>query len=386
MKVLHVIDALGVGGGAEHALAGMLPLLRERGIESSVACLIPRKGGLQESLREQGFPVEVLAARSSVGRVRTLRHKVQNEAPDLVHATLFNACLATRFACAGLDVARLDSLVNTSYDPVRTSQLRIPAWKLRGVRMLDGATARQLGGHFHAITETVRDEAIEVLGLSPDRITVIPRGRSAVALGERTPERRQAARARLGLATDAPVLLNVGRQDSQKAQVELVKAFALVLASTPGAVLLIAGREGDASQRLRSTIAQHGLTNSVRLLGHRRDVADLYVASDLFVFPSHYEGLGSAIIEAMALGVPVVGSDAPAIREVLGHGRYGVIVPRGDVEELSRAVLALLLDSGGRRALRSRARGRFKEAYELQAVAEATVGLYHRITQGPERG
>jgi glycosyltransferase involved in cell wall biosynthesis len=386
MKVLHVIDALGVGGGAEHALAGMLPLLRERGIESSVACLIPRKGGLQEVVREQGFPVEVLAGRSLTSRVRALRRKVQSETPDLVHATLFNACLATRFACVGLDVARLDSLVNTSYDPVRTVQLRIPPWKLRGVRMLDAATARHLGGSFHAITETVRDEAIEVLGIPADRITVIPRGRSALALGERTPERRQAARGRLGLVTDVPVLLNVGRQDSQKAQVELVRAFARVRNQAPGAVLLIAGREGDASQRVRAAIAEHGLMDAVRLLGHRDDVADLYVASDLFVFPSHYEGLGSAIIEAMALGAPVIGSDAPAIREVLGDGRYGVIVPRGDVEALSRAVVATLNDEDRREALRRSARTRFEQVYELGSVVAATVGLYDKIARVATRG
>ena len=141
MKVLHVIDALGVGGGAEHSLAMMLPLLRDRGISSSVACLIPRQGGLQKELQEQGFSVEVLPTRSWPGRVRALRRKVIAESPDIVHATLFNSCLAARLACIGLGVARVDSLVNTSYDRVRSARLTVPKWKLWVVRQLDALTA-----------------------------------------------------------------------------------------------------------------------------------------------------------------------------------------------------------------------------------------------------
>jgi glycosyltransferase involved in cell wall biosynthesis len=380
MKVLHVIDALGVGGGAEHALATMLPLLRERGIESTVACLIPRDGGLQEELRRQGFDVEVLAARGLAGRARALRRKVRTGSPDLVHATLFNSCLATRLATIGLDVARLDSLVNTSYDPVRVEHLGIPAWKLRIVRGVDGVTARHLGGHFHVLTRAVRDEAVDVLGIDPGRVTVVPRGRSSVSLGARTAYRRREVRERLGFG-DGPLLLTVGRQDAQKAQPLLVRAFARVRESHPGAVLLVAGREGDATREIHRTIDELGLRSAVRLLGHRDDAADLYAAADVFVFPSMYEGLGSVIIEAMALATPIIGSDAPAIAEVLDNGRDGAVVPRGNVDALATAMVELLDDADRRSELGRRARAAFEARFELDVVVDATVDLYERVVR-----
>ena len=202
-----------------------------------------------------------------------------------------------------------------------------------------------------------------------------------MVLGERSPERRQAARLRLGLSEDAPVLLNVGRQDNQKAQTDLVHAFSKVREHRADAVLLIAGREGDASERLHDAIVDRGLTESVRLLGHRDDVADLYVASDLFVFPSLYEGLGSAIIEAMALGTPVIGSDAPAIAEVLGHGSAGVVVPRGRPAALASTIIELLDDAHARLRIGRSGRQRFESNYELTAVADATEQLYRRLVQ-----
>ncbi|MCZ7628812.1 MAG: glycosyltransferase family 4 protein [Microthrixaceae bacterium] len=170
-----MIDALGVGGGAEHSLAAMLPLLRDRGIESSVACLIPRVGGLQAQLSDAGFDVEVLDSGTWSGWIRSLRRKIRSEQPDIVHATLFNSCLVTRLACVGLPVHQINSLVNTSYDPVRLNELKIAPWKLRAMRTIDGLTARHLGERFHAITDVVAREATDVLRIDESLITVIPR-------------------------------------------------------------------------------------------------------------------------------------------------------------------------------------------------------------------
>jgi glycosyltransferase involved in cell wall biosynthesis len=379
VRVLHVIDALGVGGGAEHALAATLPLLRDRGIDSRVVTLTPREGGLQAALRKQGFDVEVLHG-PLPRQIHALRRRIRRERPDVVHATLFTSCLATRLACVGIPVGHLDSLVSTSYDPIRVAHLGVPAWKLRLVRTIDAATARSLGGHFHVLTEAVRDEAVDALGIARERTTVVPRGRDAAALGELTPGRRSTTRRELGLGDDTPVVLTVGRQDRAKDHAGLVRAFAAVRREVPEATLLVAGRPGDASTDLSSALGSSGLPkDAVQLLGHRTDVADLLVAADVFAFPSMYEGLGSAMIEAMALSTPVVGSDAPAIREVLGEGAYGVIVPRGDTVTLTQALLTLLGDPELRRTYAARGHQRFLERYRLGTVVDQMVELYRSL-------
>ena len=174
-------------------------------------------------------------------------------------------------------------------------------------------------------------------------------------------------------------MLNVGRQDHQKAQDHLIRAFALLHADKPDAVLLIAGREGGATPKIQRALAEAGLGDAVRLLGHRTDVPDLLAASDVFAFPSLYEGLGCSLIEAMALSIPIVGSDADAIAEVLSDGAYGVVVPRGDVAGLAEALARLLSNPTRRRELARRGRERYLERYELDSVVEATVEMYAAI-------
>ncbi|MBK7324209.1 MAG: glycosyltransferase [Candidatus Microthrix sp.] len=179
MRVLHVIDSLGVGGGAEHSLAKMLPLLRSRGVHSSLAVLIPREGGLQQQLREMGFPLHVIEGRSWPAKVLDLRKLIDSSHPDLVHATLYYSGLASRLATAFTSVPLINSRVSTSYDPARTMHNATSSWKLRLVRSADQITARPMVDHIHAVTDEVAEEATRVLRFPPARITVVKRGRSS---------------------------------------------------------------------------------------------------------------------------------------------------------------------------------------------------------------
>lgn len=385
MRVLHVIDSLGVGGGAEHSLAAMLPRLRERGIESSIATIRPRGFGLEVSLAESGFDVEVLAADSWPGRVRSLRRKIRQDRPELVHASLFNSCLITRLACMGLSVPQINSLVSTMYDPSRVQGINAAPWKLSLVRIVDGVTARHLVERFHAVTKAVEFEATDVLGVDPARVTVIPRGRSASELGEATCERRLATRQSLGVDDDVPVILNVGRQDHPKAQAGLIRAFGLLRRERPDAVLLIAGREGDASPQIQAAIRETSPGDALRMLGHRDDAADLYTAADIFVFPSLYEGMAGSILEAMALSTPVVGSDAVAVSEVLDGGRFGPVVARGDDQALAAAMKDLLADADRMSELAQVGRAHFLETYEIEAVADAMAAMYREVASAGHR-
>lgn len=380
MKVLHVIDALGVGGGAEHSLAAMLPLLRDRGVESSIVTLIPREGGLQQHLTDQGFVVQVLNAPNWHHRLRALRKTIRERDPDIVHATLYNSCIATRFACVGLDVVQLNSLVNAPYDPVATELANIRPWRSRVVQEFDSATARVLGKHFHAISETVRSAAVERLRIDPNHITVVPRGRADPAAQADDSASRTDVRRTLGIGPDSPVVLNVGRQDVQKNQAQLVQAFGKVLDALPDATLLIAGRPGNASADVARAVSSLSRPERVRLLGHRDDVSDLYRAADLFAFPSLYEGLGGSLLEAMAAGCAIVGTDAPAIVEVLGNGMYGEVVRRGDTLGLAETARRLLTDEAQRRALGGRARQQFLDRYTLDEVCDQNLDLYRRIS------
>ncbi|WP_193315258.1 glycosyltransferase family 4 protein [Nostocoides sp. F2B08] len=374
---MHVIDGLGYGGGAEESLVATLPLLRERGIDGSVVCVFERPGW-QGELRNQGFSVTVLPQLSRRAKVHALRRLIQRRTPDVVHATLIEATLLTRMASLGLPVKRVDSLVNITYDPARQQAHGLSARRMTQLRTVDAVTSR-LVRHFHVLTDAVGREARDVLHIPPSRITQIPRGRDTIALGEPSVSRRARVRSSLGLAETDLVVLNVGRHDPQKAKLDLVAAFEQVADGLDNAVLLIAGRDGSDTARLAGTVVSSRHTDRIRILGHRDDVPDLLTAADVFAFPSLYEGFGGALIEAMAMGCPIIGSDAAAVSEVLGHGDFGMIVSRGDVDGLARAMHDLLLDPARREAMSRRGRQHFKEDYDLASVADATAEFYREM-------
>lgn len=381
IKVRFVINGLGTGG-AERSLAEMLPRFAEEGIEPSVACLFRRSEGVQEGVRGAGFDVRFLSAHGRLARVRELRRVLREDPPDLVHTTIFEADLIGRLAAAGLGVPVTTSLVNTSYDGVRLEDPNVRRWRLAAARRIDGWTARHLTDHFHAITRTVAESATMSLGIPPERITVIPRGRDPERLGRRTEERRARARTALGLAADDEVLLSVGRQEFQKGQGTLLEAMSRL---RDRAVLLIAGRTGNATEALRTSMETLGLGDRVRFLGHRSDVPDLLAAADVFVFPSVYEGFGGALIEAMGLGLPVVASDLPALREVVEPDGSALLVPPGDAGRLAESMTRLLSDEALRARLGARGRERFLERYTIEGVSRRMADLFRAVASGGER-
>ena len=214
----------------------------------------------------------------------------------------------------GTPVTVLTSLVNTSYDPVRFADPRIRPWVFRIVQRVDGLTARRLTAHFHAITVAVKDHNVEALHLRAGRVTVIERGRDDGRLGRGSDDRRAASRRTLDLADDAEVVVTLGRQEYQKGQRFLLEAVERLAQNRPRLVLLMLGRRGAASTELDELLRRPLLAERVKVLGHRDDAPDVLAAADIFAFPSLFEGLGGSLIEAMALGLPIVASDLPAVR------------------------------------------------------------------------
>lgn len=135
---------------------------------------------------------------------------------------------------------------------------------------------------------------------------------------------------------------------------------------------------GDGPRRAELEAAARDLPN-VTLLGHQRDIGNYLAALDLFVFPSLSEGLGSSILEAMQAGVPVIGADAGGIPDLIQDGETGLLVPPGDADALTHALLRLLNDSALAARLVSGARAALPR-FSPQAMTDAYLALYHQLT------
>jgi glycosyltransferase involved in cell wall biosynthesis len=377
---MYLLNGLGTGG-AERSLTDLLPEFRVRGIEIVIVCLFKREFGVQSEVVDT-TEVHFIGAASWPGRILSARRYLRRLHPNLLHTTLFESDVIGRLAAVGTGVPVLTSLVNTSYDAARLEvdrQLRKS--RVLAARWLDGWTARHLVARFHAITAAVKEAAVTHLRIPSDRIRVIGRGRDLNRLGEGSPARRQQIRADLGMEATDEVLLAVGRHEFQKGHVFLLEALAKLREQRPRLRLLIAGREGNATSQIQQAIARLGLGPLVALLGHRSDIGDLLAASDVFCFPSIYEGFGGAAMEAMAVGTPIVASDLPALREVLGTS--AVFAKPQSTEELAEAIDRVLDDPNLAKAISAAAKERVRNNYSLERIADQMADLYRdAITTG----
>jgi glycosyltransferase involved in cell wall biosynthesis len=374
LRVLYLIDSL-IPGGAERSLAAMAPHLVASGVELEVAALHDRPG-VQEELVAAGARLHLLAgAGGRVGWIRRSRRLIRDRRPDLVHTTLFEADLAGRVAAVLCRVPVVSSLVNVAYGPEQQANSNLAPLKLAAARLADATTARPVV-RFHAVSEHVADVMAGRLRVRRSRIEVVPRGRDPHLLGGRTPERRARVRDRLGVGPDEPVILAACRQEFQKGLDTLVDAVPAVLATLPRTKLLVAGREGNQTPQLRTLVERLGVGDAVGFLGPRDDVPDLLCAADVFAFPTRWEGMPGAVLEAMALQAPIVASDVPPVREAVTDGVSARLVPAGRPDALAGAILATLADPVAAAARAARAHAEFQARFTIGRAAEGMLGFY----------
>ncbi|MGW6914245.1 glycosyltransferase family 4 protein [Kitasatospora sp. NPDC054939] len=367
-----MIDSVSRVGGAEQGLMAMAPPLVRAGVRLDVAYLKDSPGGFQPELVAAGAQVFGLPQSGRGGAVAALRRLVRERRPDLVHTTLYESDVLGRTAALSAGVPVVSSLVNSAYGPEHRYARGLNPWKVRAAQAVDAVTA-QGTRRFHALTRHVAGAMAQRLRVPRSRIDVVPRGRDPELLGTVTPERREAVRAGLGLPPEVPVVLAAARQQYQKGLDVLLEAWPAVLAAEPDAVLLLAGCGGGETARLEALAREAG---QVRFLGERRDVFDLMAASDALAVPSRWEGLGSAAMEAMGVGVPLVCSDVPALRETVGSEDYARLVPPERPAELAEALADTLGDRASAQVRAKSARARFLTSFTLHQVSAQMVEFY----------
>jgi glycosyltransferase involved in cell wall biosynthesis len=373
VRVCYVIDSLVASGGAEQSLASMAPGLIRNGVDLHVISLSDAPG-LQARIIESGATLTSIPGRSVTASAAALSKQLRALRPDLLHTTLARANAVGRAASIRTSTPLVTSLVNVSYGPEYLQDPGLRAWKVRVLHAADAMSARRVR-RYHALTEHVADVMAARLMYPRSRIDIVPRGRDPEQLGSASDSRRRRVRAELGIGRE-PVVLTAARHERQKGLDVVIRAFAKVRAAVPEALLLMAGREGNQTAALRRLVDDMGLAEAVTFLGTRTDVPDLLCACDVFVMPSRWEGLGSVLLEAMALGAPIVATDIPPIRETVGQ--QAIRVPVEDDDALASGILRTLDD---RPAATERARAatlRFDRHYTLERVSRDMVRFYER--------
>ncbi len=190
---------------------------------------------------------------------------------------------------------------------------------------------------------------------------------------------RDEAREMMGFG-DEPFYLYVGRLVSKKGLFTLLLAFKDVLREIPDARLRMAGK-GRLRPVLKSMCRTLSIEDNVDFLGYVPDNAlnPLFSSADIFVLPSSFgESFGIVILEAMASGTPVIGTEVGGIEEILGGGRYGVLVPPLDPSALAEAMVSLMEDENRRMVLRRRGLNRVRKEYDWRVVSKKVIEVYEK--------
>ncbi|KGN34713.1 glycosyl transferase [Knoellia sinensis KCTC 19936] len=227
---------------------------------------------------------------------------------------------------------------------------------------------------FHALTHEVASVMGKRLWLDPGRVEVIPRGRDRSDVGSFSASRRNRVRNVLGVG-DRPLVVAAARHEWQKGLDLLLRAWPGISAAHPDAVLLIGGREGQTTEHLHTLATQVGLDPATVFLGSRNDIPDLMCAADAFCVPSRWEGLGSILIEAMALGAPVVASDLPPFRELDPRGGWITYFERDNTKDLARQIAVTLARTNGQQR-RATASDSFESTYRADLIAARMVEFF----------
>lgn len=329
--------------------------------------LVAHPDGVLYQRAREGDDLVPLAPRSEVdlSAAWRLARVIAMHRPDVIHAhdphTVAMASLALSFGVG----ARVPALVVSRRVDFHLQKHSFSRWKYRQAASFIAAS-RAIAAIL--VADGVPKARISVVhdGIDVDRVARVP----AADLHRE-----------FWFPRGAPVLVNVAALVPHKGQKFLVDALAHVRRHIADANLVVFG-DGELRGALEQQIRDLGLDKHVVLAGFRDDVLALTRSADLFVMSSVTEGLGSTLLDAMAMGLAVVGTTAGGIPEAVEDGVTGVLVPPGDSAALGAAIVRVLRDPEARVRMGQAGRARVTAQFGVDRLVDGTLDVYQRVSRG----
>ncbi len=237
-----------------------------------------------------------------------------------------------------------------------------------GIEMSDGVTA---------VSEFLRKRTVDVFAPKRD-VEVIP---NFVDTARYAPREGSACHRERYARSGEKILTHISNFRASKRAPDAVRVLAAVRREVP-AVLLMVG-DGPERTRSREVAVELGVERHVRYLGQMDAVEEVLAASDLFILPSENESFGLAALEAMSSGVPVIGTTAEGLPELIRFGETGYLVPVGDVEGMARRAVEVLSDAKLHTTMAAAARRLSVEKYEASRVVPLYEKFYEKVRERP---
>ena len=348
MIIIHSLK----GGGAERVVVNLLKGLSRR--DFSITLLLYE--GIFDYLLPENVEVITLGIRSSRNILKTTRgfilkiisiaRLIKKNKPDIVFSLLSDTNVITI-------LARSLSGVHTK---VIVSERNHPSLSLKNA--LYGGITKFLMRYCYpkaeriiAISQGIKKDLVENFNLPGEKIEVIYNPVDIAEIETLSADEISHP----WFNDELPIIISIGRLTKQKGHSWLIKVFSIVRQSLPCRLVIIG--TGEEEENLVNMVNALGLKNDVEFLGFQRNPFKYMARSSLFISASRYEGFGNVLVEAMALGLPVISTDCPSgPAEIIEHGKNGILVPTEDEGRLERTILNLLTNDELRRKLSGEAK------------------------------
>jgi glycosyltransferase involved in cell wall biosynthesis len=352
LSVLQVCSASQAVYGAVQSLLTLARTQRDAGTHVEFLTFKGKKFGQQ--VRDFGFTVHETRVRSKIDPIAILRMRqiIRHGQYDVVHTHLstssVNGCLAAKVA-------------------------KVPC--IATVHGMSGKLSFAAADHLIAVSGEVKNHLVSQ-GVSPAKISVVHNG---LELGFPMSNRAE-ARASLGISSDEILLGTVSRVTAMKGIDDGIQAFASLRRSHPNLRYVVVG-DGDALESCKELAATLGVAADVQFVGYQTEVGKYLPGMDIFVFPTHKEAMGLALVEAMAAGLPSVAASVGGVPEVVTSST-GILVPAKDPEALAKATESLVDDPKRRHAMGTEARNRAVESFSAESMRRGTEAVYRGLLSG----
>ena len=382
-RVVHVLDAM--GGGTKKHLSLLAEGLRRRGHHVVLALPGPRPYdpdfplmdyGFPETMRTRGFHVEQfdlvhgrITPRQDIAALTRLARFLRRGRFDVVHT---HSAKAGAIGRAAAWLAGVPVIAHTPYSlPFRQETNQGARYWL--YYLIEWVLSRVTG----VIIATSPSEYREIreAGIATRRDVVTIQNCFDLEGYPWPPPERTAVRAQTGIDANRPVVGTVARLAPQKGVLDLVAASETVVRAVHDVLFVVVG-DGEQREEITRAVARAGVSRNWLMLGSRNDYKRLIQTFDVFAFPSLWEGLPYAPIEAMALGTPVVATAAVGTTDLIRDNENGLLVPVGDHRGLAEAILRLLTDCGLRARLVEAGRRFVERQFANDEPVEATIRAY----------
>jgi glycosyltransferase involved in cell wall biosynthesis len=365
INILHVISKLTVGG-VENQLLMILKKYDKRKLYPLV-CSLSDKGEIGKEIEDSGIeviPLNKLKHRFDWTIVKEIYHLIKIRDIKIVRTHQYHANLYGRLAAW---LAKVPCIVASIHNVFTIDR------KLHR-RMINRFLAR-FTDKVVAVSETIKRDILKYDGLRVDKVTVINNGIDTDRLLNMD---GNVIRTEFNIFPDVPVIGTIGRLTFQKGQKYLIEAVSKIKEKFPRIMLLIVG-DGLIKDELQNYAKILGINEHVIFTGSRRDVPALLAAMDIFVFPSLWEGLPNALIEAMAASKTIIATDIPPIREIFNTEKIGILIPARDSNAIASSIELLLYDKTLAETFGKSAQERAFSHFNINTTVDKYTTLFENI-------